>query len=156
MTSLTVQTYVAKLTPTVTVTSGAAYTAGNSVGGKLTLAACKTSESPGLIQSVVLTFKATQTDAYRVVFFDADPTGTTITDKTAFSVASADLPKVIGVALCDEIFQTGSTSVIQAIDLALPFTVASGSNIYAAIYTTGTPTFSSTSDVSLAVRVVQF
>ena len=157
MTAFTVQTYVTKISPTVTVTSGSAYTAGNSVGGKLTLTnASKSSETPGMIQSVIVTTKATQTDPVRVVFFDADPTGTTIADKTALDIAAADLPKVIGVALCDEVFQVGTGSVLQAIELAIPFTVASGQTIYAAIQTNATPTYNSTSDVAISVRIIQF
>lgn len=137
-----------------TVTAGA-YATGNDVGGKITLAgAVNAVPASGLLQKVAVKFKSAQTAPFDVVIFDADPTSTTITDKTAFSVAVADFQKVQGVVHVTDCTTLGTVSYCIASGLALPLKPSTGTTLYAAIVTRGTPTFASTSDVSIAFAFI--
>jgi len=156
MASTDVQTYVARVSPTVTVTASSAYTARNSVGGLLTITgASRRDSTPGIIQSVTVTFKATQTSPFEVWFFNANPTSSTITDKTAFNVHNSDFAKLVGVVACNDVFQCGTGTIMQAIDVVMPYSLSTGTDLYAALVCTSTPTFTSTTDVGIGIRVVQ-
>lgn len=139
-----------------TVTASSAYTSGNAIGGLVTLAsASRVSGGSGLIQSVVLNLKSAQTTSTDVVFFSANPTGSTCTDKTAFSVAAADFDKVLGVVHVTDWTSLGTPSVGQGQNLAMPFALSSGTTIYACVVTRGTPTFTATTDVTIGIRVLR-
>jgi hypothetical protein len=139
-----------------TVTASSAYASGQAIGGLITLSnAARVAGGSGLIQSVLVDTKSAQTTSTDVVLFSANPSASTCTDKTAFSVAAADFDKVIGVAHVTDWTSLGTPSVGQAQNLAVPFALTSGSTIYACAVTRGTPTFSSTSDVTVAVRILR-
>lgn len=142
--------------PTVSTTP--AYTAGDAVGGKLTLAsAVRLSGGNGLIQSVVLADKGKQSVALDVVFFNADPSGTTFTDNGALTIADADLLKIVGhvsVAAADYSAFVDNSVATKA-GLGLAFKLASGTSLYACIVARGTPTYTSTSDVQLLVSILE-
>jgi hypothetical protein len=144
------------LTATPTVSTGA-YSTGDNVGGKITLSdVCRASMGSGLIQSVVITSKSLQTATFDVVFFNADPSGSTFTDNAAQAIVDADLSKVVGVAQCGTVVALAAESIHQATGLALPFALSGGATtLYACIVVRGTPTLGSTSDVWLSVRVLQ-
>ena len=144
------------LTATPTV-STSAYSTGDNVGGKITLTdVCRANLGSGLIQSVVITSKSVQTATFDVIFFNADPSGSTFTDNGAQGVVDADLSKIIGVAQCTTVVALSAESIHQATSLALPFALSGGSTtLYACIVVRGTPTLASTSDIWIAVRVLQ-
>jgi hypothetical protein len=144
------------LTATPTV-STSAYTSGDNVGGKVTLSdVCRGQMGSGLIQSVVITSKSIQTATFDVVFFNADPSGSTFTDNVAQAIVDADLSKIIGVAQCTTVVALAAESIHQATGLALPFALSGGATtLYAAIIVRGTPTLGSTSDIWISVRVLQ-
>src|SRR5437879_4779838 len=52
--------------------------------------------SGGIRTGMMINSKSLQTTQVDVVFFDANPTTSTCTDKTAFSLATADFDKVVG------------------------------------------------------------
>jgi hypothetical protein len=134
-----------------TVTASAAYSANNAVGGLITIAGAKrASAAPGAhLQSVIIDMKSAQTTAIDVVIFNANPTGSTCTDKTAFSVAAADFNKVVGVAHVTDWTSLGTPSVGQSQNLALPFDLSGATTAYACVVTRGTPTFAATTDASV-------
>jgi hypothetical protein len=139
-----------------TNTSGSAYSTGNSVGGKLTFAGvARTGVGSGIMQSLVLTCKSVQTCTYDLVLFNADPTATTITDKVALTINSADLPKIIGVIHVNDLTSFATNCEAQALNLALPFALPSGTTMYGALVVRGTPTYTSTSDVTISARIIQ-
>jgi hypothetical protein len=140
-------------TPTVSTT---AYGTGDNVGGKVTLAdVCRGTTGSGIIQSVVITSKSLQTATFDVVFFNADPSGSTFTDNVAQAVVDADLSKVVGVAHCSDVTALAAESIHQASGLGLPFALSGGATtLYAAIVVRGTPTLGSTSDIWLSVGVL--
>ena len=71
------------------ITPSSAYSAGNSVGGLITLPAAFLSTNSGILQAVRLTSKSAQTLEFDVTFFSALPS-TTFTDKTAPAIVAAD------------------------------------------------------------------
>src|SRR5579872_882830 len=75
-----------------TVTAASAYASGNCVGGKITLAgAVRGAGQGGLLQGAVLRDKAGNNVPYDLFLFDQDPTATTVTDKSAVAINTADL-----------------------------------------------------------------
>lgn len=140
----------------ITVTASSAYATGNLVGGKLSFtSAARSGISSGIIQSVIINSASAQSaSTFDIVFFNSDPTGTTFTDKTAFSIASADLPKVLGIAHCTDVTTIGG-SIALALNFGLPFVLAQGTTLYGAIIVRGTPTFTATSDVTARLSILQ-
>ena len=139
-----------------TVTSASAYASGNCVGGKITISnAARVSAGSGLLQEIAINSKSAQTTQMDVILFSADPSGSTITDKTAISIAAADFDKIIGVVHITDWTSLGTPSVGQGTNLALPFALASGTTLYAAIVTRSTPTFTATTDISVSFRFIR-
>src|ERR1019366_3244288 len=134
------------VTPTVTASS--AYTAGNVVGGLITLPGAFLSTNSGILQSVRLTSKSVQTVEFDVTFFSAIP-ATAFADNAAPSIAAADVALVqppIKLTGASTGLGTGTTYGLD--NIGRPINEI-GSSAYALITTTGTPTFASTSDVQL-------
>lgn len=118
-----------------------AYTAGDLVGGKLTLAdVFLVGPKEPYLLSITVQDLTKQNAALDFVFFDSDPTGTTFTNNAAFDVADADLPKILGyVSLTDySSFNDNSVGSVNSIGLAVKPT---GTALYAAIVARGTPTY---------------
>ena len=139
------------VTTAQTVTASSAYTAGNAVGGLVTLSTINRATGASIyVQSVAVQSKSLQSSQIDVVFFNANPTGSTCTDKTAFSVATADAAKMVGAAHVSDWTASAVGSVGQMqqppLGIAVPAT-----SLYACLVTRGTPTFASTSDVSFSV-----
>ena len=155
-------TKVITVSPTVTA---AAYSAGNLIGGKLTLAAAVRgttdggTQASGELRSLLLTDKANQKAAIDVVFFNADPTNTTFTDHAAVALNVADLPKYIGhVSILASDYSSLAAATNAAAtkpNLGIGFSIPSGSTLYACLISRGTPTYASTSDLSLTVSFSQ-
>lgn len=150
--------FCTKVSPDVApvVTSGSAYTTGNIVGGLLHLTAvARANIGSGLVQSVITTCASLQSAYFDVLFFNSNPSSTTFIDKTALSIASVDLLKIIGVAHCTDVSGFSAQSIHQATSLALPFALASNTDMYMAIVVRGTPTFTTINDVNISIRIVQ-
>lgn len=138
------------------------YTAGNAVGGLMTVAnAARVSASlgasgtGGILQNVAMNSKSTQTTQVDVFIFDANPSGSTCSDKTAFVLASADFDKVIGVAHITDWTAGNVASMGQASNLAMAFNLSSATSIFACAVTRATPTFASTSDISFKYEILR-
>lgn len=148
------------------VVQAAAYAAGACVGGKLTLANAArgfdfqgtTIGIGGMIQGVVLGDKSGHTTVdFDVIFFDADPAGSTLTDKVVIAVAAADLGKIIGVAHITDWTLGAAATMSIGQDLTfrtIPFVCADAA-LYAAIVARGAITFLSVDDVRLKVHTLQ-
>lgn len=142
---------VQAFTAAPTVTASSAYASGNAVGGLLTITSVPNS---GTIQNVTLDFKSAQTAAFDVLFFNANPTNSTFTDKSPVAVAVADFATLMAPAQVATCVNTGTTSVCFLNNIAHAYSLpAAGSTLYAVIVTRGTPTFTATSDVSLRVNI---
>jgi hypothetical protein len=142
------------LTVAQTVTASSAYVSGNAVGGLITLAGINRATGLSiLVQSVLVTSKSAQTNPMDLLLFNASPTGSTCTDKTAVSIVAADAGKLVGVAHVTDWTSGGTASIGQMnqppIGIAVPATT-----LYACLVTRGTPTWTSTSDVSVVVSSI--
>ena len=141
-------------TPTVDTS---AYASGDLIGDdKITLGDAVISRGyGGLIESVVITDLGKQSASIDVVFFTSDPSGTTFTDNAALDIADTDLVKIVGVAAVADWYAFNDNSVGQVLNLALPFVLRDDENLYAALVSRGTPTYASTSDLTLRVGVLR-
>jgi hypothetical protein len=140
-------------TPTVSTTP--AYTSGDSVGGKISLAsAVRLAGTGGTITSVTITDKGKQSAATDVVFFNADPSNTTFTDNGALTVHDTDLLTIIGVVPITSWAAFVDNSVGYANGLGLGFKIASGTTLYACLVTRGTPTYTATTDIQLTICII--
>jgi hypothetical protein len=84
------------------VTAGA-YTAGDIVGTLMTFAnVAPAVNSPFVITGVDVAIKAAITSSLKLVLFKAFPAATTLTDNSAWSLAAADVFKVVSVIDFDE------------------------------------------------------
>jgi hypothetical protein len=133
------------------VTSTTAYAAGDVIGGKLTIAdAVVGSGHGGLLQSVFVLDLGNQKAPLTILIFNADPTAATLTNDAKIDLtpsSGVDAGKIIRkVNITQGDYETidnaGSDYAIADIAaLAKPIRPVSGVNLYAAIFTTGTPTY---------------
>ena len=144
-----------RATQAPTITSGSAYAAGNAVGGLLTFSGmARVSGQGGVLQAAVLRDKAGQNVGYDLFLFDSAPTAPT--DKSAVALAAADLAKCVGVvSFSGAALGAASTmGVITASGVGLAFRLTSGTSLSGILVTRGTPTYASTSDVSVDLLVL--
>lgn len=152
-----------------TVTSASAYTSGNAVGGLMTIAgAARVSGSAGaagtggILTGLTMNSKSLQTTQVDIFLFDANPTGSTCTDKTAFVLATADFDKVVGMlsipgAAANGAGWFGGGTGSAGVPMYYPVTydLASATSIYACAVTRGTPTYTATTDVSFKFNMLR-
>lgn len=136
--------------PTVTVTAGA-YSAGNCVGGLLTLtSAMRISGGSGAWAKLTMTDHANQKAPLDILLFKSSPAGT-FTDHSAFpTMSTADNALVscrISVAASDWVTIGGSAYLTKLVG-PLPCVASGSANLYAAINTSGTPTYAATTDLT--------
>lgn len=132
----------------------ASYASGNSIGGLISFTLDRTAS--GLLQSVGLQFIGGATTAINGTCFDANPTGSTFTDKGTFTIAAADEAKRINKNLFQltPVAQTGDSVTAASVDnYAQPFT--STGTIWCAFVSTGTFTPASTTDMRANVKIGQ-
>jgi hypothetical protein len=141
-------------TPTM---QAAAYVTGNVIGGLISLANAVRAPGSGLIQSVTVTFQSGVEPSLDIVFFDGNPTNSTITDKTAIALAAADLGSVAAVAhLSDWTLLAASTMAFgQAQTITQPFAIPSGTTLYAAVVSRSSVTLGATNDMQISVNILQ-
>lgn len=138
-------------------TNASAYEAGDAVGGKITItSAMRVSGGTGVLQSIQVIDKGNQKVALELLIFDSDPTAATITDDTAF-VYSTDISKQIArIPIAASDYVTLNSIATASIGGLSRIIKASGSaNLYAALITTGTPTYISTSDIIITFGILQ-
>lgn len=143
-----------------TVTAGL-YTANDEVGGLLTFTIDdQAGHGPctGRIGQVKFHDRSTQEAALVLVLFNQDPSSSTQTDNAAFSVADGDLQYWI------DTWSSGTYSSISAASNGVASADPDGSaggyasylapncKVYGLMYTTGTPTYGTTSDISVTVE----
>ncbi len=139
------------------VTSATTYSAGDSVGGKVTLTnAVRISGGTGILNSIMVIDKDNQSAPLDILIFDSDPSAATITNAATF-VFSTSISKLIAkipIATTDyTTFDTISVAQIGGIGRIIK---ANGSaNLYAAVVTTGTPTYTTTSSIIVNYGLLQ-
>lgn len=139
----------------LTVTA-AAYSAGNSIGGLITIAnAVRVSGGVSILASIQILDRANQKPTGTIYIFDANPTNATLTDKTAFVFSTDDLKVIAQIPVVStDYVTTNSKASASLANLARVVQAASGTTLYAAFVPTSTPTFAATTDVQLIFNLV--
>ena len=147
---------VVAISASPTTSTSPAYSSGDVIGSLLTFAgAARASGGAGLIQSVTIAFKSTQTAATDFVWCgDSTTPNSTETDNAPVAIIGADFDKcrVIHVTDCTSL---GTPTVCAADNLAFPYTLSSGTTGFGFLVTRGTPTLASTSDVTVTLRLIR-
>ncbi len=135
-----------------------AYAAGDLIGGKLTLTpAVRLQGFGGILTRITLTDKAKQNAPIDVVFFVADPTGTTFTDQAALAIADADLLNAFHVSILATdyaSFSDNSEATVSNVGAAFRLAAAEKA-LYAALVCRGTPTYVAADDLQLTVAIAE-
>jgi hypothetical protein len=133
------------VTPTI---STSAYSANFCVGGKLTLPnAVRVAGGSSILQSIFLIDRANQKAALSILFFNADPSASTLADHAQPTLAAADISALIRrveIAASDWVTTDHAGTDFATADigaLAKMVRPAGGTSLYAIIVTTGTPTY---------------
>jgi hypothetical protein len=144
---------VVSVAPTVTAS---AYSTGNCLGGLMTFASMLDAALTGTLQSIQVVSKSALTCGLKLYLFNANPTGSTFTDKAAPSIAAADITKLVGVYTLSQADSGLGTHTIWVLDaIGKTVSVASGSTLYALLTVQGTPTPASTSDITATLSVLK-
>ncbi|HNP70951.1 MAG TPA: hypothetical protein PKK15_07585 [Kouleothrix sp.] len=152
--------YTTTVAPTITVSTSPAYSAGDLVGGKLTLPSIvRTSGGTALLQSLLLRDTSNQKAALELIIFDSDPSSTTFTDNGALSIHANDAPKIIrriSIAASDYV-TIGTVAYADVGPIGKVLKSASGVDLYACLVAPAgsTPTYATTAALSLAVGALQ-
>ena len=145
------------------VTAASAYTAGNCVGTLFELPnAALDGSGSAMVKSILATSKGTSAAALVLVLFGKKPAGT-FTDKTAFDPAAADVALITGMCIFGgtwKNFGTASASIDKDLDVmvtaAVDSTTGGSTSLWGVLYTTGTPTFATTSDLTVKISLEQY
>ena len=143
-------------TATPVVSTSPSYSANDQVGGLLAFTgAARVAGGSGVIHSVTITDKAKQDATLDLYLFDSNPTSTTFTDNAALTINAADLIKSIGVIRVSTYQDVATNSVGGTTSTGVPFKLVSGTTLYGALVTRGTPTYASTSDLQVRLGILQ-
>lgn len=147
------KTTTVDFTPTITASS--AYTAGYEVGGLLTFSNALSSAGTGILQSITIKIKSQHSEGFKLYLFKANPSSSTWTDKTAPSINAADLPSLVGMyPLTVSDNGLGSMSIYNLDGIGKVLNPGA-TTLYGVLVTTSTPTFSSTTDLTVSIGVLQ-
>ena len=149
-------TKIITIQPTVEATPD--YSAGDLVGGKLTLAgAARVLGGTGTIINLGILSKVDIAVATRVILFKSNPSATTFTENGALSIDAADVDKIfwsIEIAAAD--FADMGTPEVASKAVNIPFQCLEGSaDLYACMQTDGTINLGSTSDLTFTFGIKQ-
>ena len=149
--------YTSVIKDTTAVSTTPAYTAGDAVGGKRTITnALRTSGGSGILESVQILDRANQKAAMELFIFDSDPSAATITDNAAFVFSTDDLKVLAHVTIAATDYVTINSKAVATIKgLGVALKGNATSTLYAALVTTGTPTYAATTDLQLIYGILQ-
>lgn len=140
---MSVLTY--KVTPTITA---GAYSANDVIGGRLRFQGMR----KGTIDSISVWDNAAQSVNYELVLFESIPTN--ITDNATFDIADADGPKIFYQQALPtterQAYTDNCRTTVFGIDQDI---VTVNDDVWGFLYTTGTPTYAATSDITVVIRV---
>jgi hypothetical protein len=143
-----------QVTPAVTAAS--AYVTGNVVGGLLTFAnVVQATVLSGVLESVTLAIKSTQTATFKLYLFRSAPSAT-FTDKTSPAINAADASLLLDViTLSGGDSGLGANATLYVADNIGKSLVLAGTALYGVLVVTGTPTFTTTTDVVVTASILK-
>lgn len=143
------------VTPTITVSTTPAYSAGDSIGGKITLAnAVRISGGITLLQSIMILDQANQKPTGTILLFNADPSAATITDNAAFVFSTDDLKLVAAIPVTTADYVTINSKAVAMLRNLGAEVKAAATTLYAVFVVTSTPTFVATTDLQMAFGMI--
>jgi len=144
------------ITPTITVDT-AAYAAGDSIGGKITLTdAMRVSGGTGVLSGITLIDRANQKPALEIFLFDSNPAAATITDQAAFVFSTDDLKVIAKIVVAAADWTTiNSKATAELANLNRVVKASGSANLYAAIVAGGAPDFVASTDLQLMFKFFQ-
>lgn len=139
------------VTPTHTVDT-AAYTAGDTVGGIITIAnAFRASGKESILQSIHILDRSNQKPTGNLLFFNASPSAATTTDNAAFVYSTDDLKEVARVAIVSADYVTiNSKAVANLSNLGRQVYATTGTSLYVVFVTDGAPDFVASTDLQIS------
>jgi hypothetical protein len=139
------------ITPTATVSTSPAYTAGDDVGGLLTLtSALRAAGHNVVLQNIMILDRANQKPTGSIFIFNGNPAAATITDNAAFVFSTDDLKVLARIPVTSSDWVTfNSKALCDLGNLGRVLTPASGTTLYAVFVTDSTPTFVATTDLQI-------
>lgn len=141
---------------TPTVTAGA-YHANDVVGGIQTIAnAVRVSAGTGIIQSLTISDLAAQKAVFEIYLFSATPGTGTYTNNSAMDLDDTDALLCIGrIDVTEADYKSlADNSIAMIRNIGIPIKVAATS-LFVVIRTTGTPTYTSTSDLKFTFGILR-
>lgn len=139
------------ITPTIAVSTGA-YSAGDSIGGKITLSGVARQAGRGAtLRNIHILDRAAQSLVGSILLFNADPTAATITDNAAFVYSTDDLKEVARIPVAAADFVTINSK--QVADLSFyprAISLPAGTDLYAVFVVTSTPTFAAATNLQIS------
>jgi hypothetical protein len=127
------------------------------VGGLRTVPLLRAADGRGaVLQSVTVTDRAHQSAELTFVFFNADPTSSTVADDGAFVLDPADTAKVIGTMRVEtgDYYVTAVSSHATKTGIGLVLSAAT-QDIYYIVICAGTPNYGFDNDLSITLGVLQ-
>lgn len=148
------------LTPdTLAVTASSAYASGNLVGNKMKFTGILGAKKTGILHSLCIRdISNTAKLPMQLIIFNADPSATTFTDKSAFTINAADKAKImrsIPIAASDYV-TIGGVPVVDLRNLGGVIKSAT-QDLFACLVATGAGSgnFSATTDLNISIGVIQ-
>jgi hypothetical protein len=144
-------TFGTVITPTITVSASPDYSAGDSLGGKITLAnVARVTGGLSKLQTITVIDHANQKPAGTLLFFNADPAAATITDNAAFAF-STDAGKVIAtVAVAAADYVTIDSKAVLCYGNINKLVQPAATSLYVAFVVSTTPNLAATTDIQIA------
>jgi hypothetical protein len=138
------------------LTAMSAYASGNVLSGKITFPNVFDAARSGILESIVVVCKSTQTTGYKLYLFGEDPIATTWTNKTAPALLPADVTKIIGCwTLGSADSGIGPLATINQLDGIGAVVNGSLFSLYGILVCTGAPTYLSPSDLTVTIRILK-
>jgi hypothetical protein len=133
-----------------------AYAAGNIVGGMLTFANVLDASGTGVLQSALVKASGNQTTGYTLSLFAAALSGGTYADKGAPVLSAGDVSNFLGAWSLPIVMQPFGTSyTFNQLDGIGALVRSNSPNLYGLLTCVGTPTFGTTSAVSVEARFMK-
>ena len=151
--TLSIPTTAGSDTEIIATVTAAAYTAGNVIGGVLYFPKVLAPSFRGVIQSLMVKFKASNgAGNFTVAIFGAQPTGT-FNDKAAPVIAPADTANLLGMYTMSNYFTSLGTHAIYQLDTFGHAIIAPTQDLWLVVIASGTPTPASASDMSVRLGI---
>lgn len=146
------------ISPTIAVQTTPDYSAGDSVGGKITLGNVQRANKDIVLQNVIIRDTANIKPTGNILIFSGDPTAATITDNAAF-VFSTDITKLIAripVATADYVtIDSIASADIDGKGRVLQNADSLSDDLYMVFVADATLNFGATTNLSISFGILQ-